>query len=111
MNRVRSILAKEGSIRIGFFSHEIGSDPIFYLLSTNHNEDPSYYAKPSLHMYDTLEHCLYYMIRYEISEDTYNVLSGLSPWTDTIYNEIVVPRCPDELDDRDEHRYMQEYYS
>lgn len=107
-NRIKEVFQQKNGIRIGLFTHQIGCPPSFYLISSR-EEDQKIFSRPDSMLYDGEESCLYYSIRYDISQETYYVLSGMTAWTDKIFKEIVAPPCPDAIDQIDSLRYIKEY--
>jgi hypothetical protein len=108
LDRIDNIISEKGEIRIGMYSKQGYSVPSFYLISTNHNEDPSYYTKCDKHLYDNRSVELYYMIRYGISSDTYYILSGMSAWEEIADIPITTP-SPVEYDKIDQTRFIHEH--
>ena len=113
MTHIRSTLARSGNIRIGFYSKRNDDVPSFYLISTNHNENPDYFAKQDLCLYDSDSCSLYYQIRYGISNEMFYILSGMTEWDsdafDTFDGEHEMTVCPNEIDVIEEHRFAREY--
>lgn len=107
-NRIRSIIDEKGGVRVGIYTRCGSNHPSFELIST-YEEDMNYYVQKTLHLYDDTSPQIYYGVRYGISSKTYYVLSGMTAWTDDIFNEIVAPPCPDQPDNIDECRYYEEY--
>lgn len=107
-NRIKEVFQQKGGIRIGLFTHRINCPPSFYLISS-YEEDKKYFSRSESTLYDGEECSLYYTIRYDISHDTYYVLSGMSDWTDEIFKEIVAPPCPAVIDEIDCLRHVREY--
>lgn len=105
---IKDVINERNGVRIGLYTKQVDGHPSFYVISTE-NEDPVYYAKVETGLYDSDEYCLYYSIRYDISHETYYVLSGMSQWTDDIFSEIFMPPCPSNSDEIDELRYTREY--
>jgi hypothetical protein len=108
MNRIDEIISEKGEIRFGIYEKQCYSSPCYYLISTNHNEDPEYYTKSEKHMYDDRSVETYYRIRYGISSESYYVLSGMSEWQELADISIDSP-SPDEPDIIDRIRYVQEH--
>ncbi len=108
MNRINDIISEKGEIRIGMYIKESYTAPSFHLISTNHNEDPTYYTKCEKYMYDNHTVELYYMVRYGISSDTYYVLSGMSEWTEIRDIPVRIP-SPVGHDKIDQIRFIYEH--
>jgi hypothetical protein len=103
MDRIDNIISEKREIRIGMYTKQCYSAPSFYLISTNHNEDPTYYTKCEKFMFE-----LYYKIRYGISTDTYYILSGMSEWAEMSDIPITSP-SPADYDTIDQIRFINEH--
>ncbi len=101
-------LPEHDNIRVGVFTRRNGCRPTFYLISSC-EEDTRFYSRCEEMLYDAIECRLYYSIRYNISSNTYYVLSGIVEWTDDIFHEIVAPPCPSTVDVVDRLRHTREY--
>lgn len=109
-NEVENIGKKHDKdmLRVGVFCMRIGCSPTFYLISSC-EEESKYYTRCDEMLYDSFECQMYYSIQYNISSNTYYVLSGMVEWTDNIFHEIVAPPCPSTIDIVDRLRHIREY--
>lgn len=103
------IISQKGGIRVGIYNQRTSFQPSFHLISS-YEEDQKYYVEDHIpYFYDDTTPMLYYGIRYGISIETYYVLSGMSEWSDDIFDEIVAPPCPKDNDEILEREFYTNY--
>lgn len=104
---IKTIIERQGHVRVGIYYKENNSCPQYYVLSTE-QEDTTYYTKCDYNMYDSHENMLYYMVRYDISSNCYYMLAGMSDWVEEGL-EIPVVKSPEDIDEIEQIRHEQEH--